>query len=499
MKKILLFFAICLLGISNDFYGQATCDDTDITITSGVNGGTETQHAQNTLVTQSGSSIVIEGNANVEYKAGTSITLNPGFKVEVGSQFKALIEDCTPSQDTNLFITEWDFTSGTITIPANSSGGYNFDIDWGNNGTWDVIGATGVETYTSTPMSTIQVAIRGDLPRINFKNGTVANAEKIIDIVQWGTIVWSNMTTAFYGCKNLDMSATDTPDLSNVSSLREMFYNCSVFNGASISDWKVDNVTDLSGMFSGTDEFNQSLNGWIVDNVTDMSGMFSKAKKFDQPLDTWITTNVTDMSHMFVNAIVFNRPLNTWDVKNVQNMFCMFQATNFNQSLDSWDVRKVTNMLLMFSLTQLSQLNYETTLNAWAALDNLTPGLSSGVSLGADGQEYCDSSGRDILTNSSGPNWTITGDVDLCARPLSTEDVVKEEFNLYPNPVGEKIFLTSLSSLKNNYRIQITDVAGRVVLRKENQTEIDVSNLKSGVYFLQIIGENKVTKKFLKL
>ena len=38
------------------------CDDTDITITMGVSGGTEIQHAQNTLQTQSGTLIILKAS-----------------------------------------------------------------------------------------------------------------------------------------------------------------------------------------------------------------------------------------------------------------------------------------------------------------------------------------------------------------------------------------------------------------------------------------------------
>ena len=42
-----------------------------------------------------------------------------------------------------------------------------------------------------------------------------------------------------------------------------------------ISNWNVQNITDMSSMFSFCFDFNQPLNNWDVSNVTNMSYMFS--------------------------------------------------------------------------------------------------------------------------------------------------------------------------------------------------------------------------------
>lgn len=434
MKKYFLILVMCLLGMNYHSYGQATCDDTNITITGGVNGGTETQHAQNTLQTQSGTSIIIEGNADVTYKAGSNITLNSGFKVEAGSTFKALIETCSATTG-EPFVTEWITSSNdeSITIPTFPGITYNYEVDWSYDGTVfnaESTGITGDVSKTYDSIGTHTVAIRGEFPRIYFWKLVPARSSsssylKIRSVEQWGDIEWSSMERAFVFCLNLDITATDEPDLEFVTSMREMFRSCTSMNGSSLSDWDVSEVTDMNSMFR--------------------------------------------------------------------------DAEDFNQSLGSWDVRNVTDMTFMLDGSGLSQSNYEATLNGWASLDSLTPSLTEDIELGADGLEFCDDTGRNVLTNSSGSNWTITGDTDLCSRYLSTGDVAIEEFKMYPNPVENKIILTGLSNMQENYRIQISDLAGRVIFRKENQTEIDVSSLKSGVYFLQILGEEKIVKKFIKL
>ncbi|SRX72317.1 T9SS type A sorting domain-containing protein [Aequorivita antarctica] len=87
--------------------------------------------------------------------------------------------------------------------------------------------------------------------------------------------------------------------------------------------------------------------------------------------------------------------------------------------------------------------------------------------------------------------------------PLSTSDFQKNKFHLYPNPATSELFLSS-KNITGNLTIKIFNVAGKLLsnqtLELENQTAIDVSNLTSGMYFLNIEDESgkMVVKKFIK-
>ena len=92
---------------------------------------------------------------------------------------------------------------------------------------------------------------------------------KITDIKQWGNIVWSSFEGAFRGCENLEVTANDIPNLSNVTSTRLMFFECFLFN-TNISAWDVSNIVNMDSMLRET-AFNQNIGGWNVSNVTNMS------------------------------------------------------------------------------------------------------------------------------------------------------------------------------------------------------------------------------------
>ena len=55
-----------------------------------------------------------------------------------------------------------------------------------------------------------------------------------------------------------------------------MFSGCKNFN-SDLSKWKVDSVTDVSGMFEGCKNFNQNLSNWKIDlHSTNTNWMFSE-------------------------------------------------------------------------------------------------------------------------------------------------------------------------------------------------------------------------------
>ena len=80
-------------------------------------------------------------------------------------------------------------------------------------------------------------------------------------------------------------------------------------------------------------------------------------------------------------------------------------------------------------------------------------------------------------------------------------DEASSGFNIYPNPVHDKLYIETEAEVKE---VVVYDVYGRVQNLRISETQklrnsIDVSDLNSGVYFIQIkTEEGNITKRFVK-
>lgn len=266
-----------------------------------------------------------------------------------------LLFTTTLSFSQNEFITTWEVTSSdlSITIDTNSSYSYDYTVDFGDgvintNVTGDI-----THTYSSAGIYTVKIS--GTFPSL-FQccttNNTIINSQKLRSLEQWGNIQWLSMKRMFYYCSNMVVNATDSPDLSQ--------------------------VTDMSEMFTYNFYINQNINNWDVSNVTNMNSMFKSCYYFNQPLDNWDVSNVTDMNEMFRNCNNFNQDISDWV---------------FNTGL--------SNLNNFLSGTNLSIVNYDKLL---LTLSN--SGISNLI-MGVDGLEFCDLESRSYLFSQG---WSIFGD-----------------------------------------------------------------------------------------
>ncbi len=237
-------------------------------------------------------------------------------------------------------------SSTQFTVPT-SGGSYNYNVDCDDDGTWDSTGVTGSYTCSYSSAGTYSVVIDGTFPAVYF--AYTGEGPKLLEIQQWGNNHWLSMDEAFFNASNMQITASDIPDLSSVTSLYRTFMNTASMN-ADISSWDVSTITSMYQTFYGASSFNQPLNNWDVSHVTDMSGMFTLATAFNQSLSSWNTSNVTRMPYMFQQVSAFDQDISSWDVSSVIDTSGMFlMASSFNGDISGWDVSSVTNMESMFN------------------------------------------------------------------------------------------------------------------------------------------------------
>lgn len=216
-------------------------------------------------------------------------------------------------------------------------------IDWGD-GTSEQFAGTGAEvlkthTYISTALFTIKVYCRR-WTRVRFDTstaGTTNNGRRLANVLQWGDAIIGSMASMFsYSNQSLIFSATDTPNLSQCTTIQGIFQSHTLFNQP-LASWNVSAVTNMQSAFNGAAQFNQPLNGWNTSSVTTMRSMFSGATNFNSRIDGFNLVNVLSTQNMFTNATNFNQIISSWNVSSVTTMTSMFSnAAAFNQDLSSW-------------------------------------------------------------------------------------------------------------------------------------------------------------------
>ncbi|PZT47988.1 hypothetical protein B6S12_06260 [Helicobacter valdiviensis] len=193
----------------------------------------------------------------------------------------------------------------------------------------------------------------------------------------------------FASWDNERFSGIESWNVSNVTKMFHMFYECKNFN-RDISNWDVSNVTDMRGMFRYCENFRQDLSKWNVSAKallnceeifyqcpTNMLEVWNKkqrdsisqsannakylpksnaelkalCKQENIKLSDIDTSLITDMSRLFTGEVKRKdfSGIESWDTSNVVDMSSMFGCSPyFNHNIESWNVSKVKNMEGMF-------------------------------------------------------------------------------------------------------------------------------------------------------
>ena len=118
--------------------------------------------------------------------------------------------------------------------------------------------------------------------------------------------------------------------------------------------------------------------------------------------------------------------------------------------------------------------------------------------------DYRHSDGRfTVATYGRGVFQTTINSID---DVLSTNDLIRTELNIYPNPASEKINVEFSSINSEKVKYTIYNEVGRVVKSNTENINvglknlvINVGSLKSGLYFVSLeLKDGIVTKQFIK-
>jgi hypothetical protein len=99
--------------------------------------------------------------------------------------------------------------------------------------------------------------------------------------------------------------------------------------------------------------------------------------------------------------------------------------------------------------------------------------------------------GFNYTTMPNFPNFRLGKAAQPCITAV--EEAEKDNIKIYPNPATSKINILYNPEKLQRSTLIISDIQGKAILQKAlNDDKIDVSDFPNGIYFLQILNENKV-------
>jgi len=315
-----------------------------------------------------------------------------------------------------LILAGWTIVDGGAYIPFNSvemtinvSGGdtfsikpqsspNNFKVDWGdgngfvgdpNNGGANYTGSGFTATspaYSSGGNKTVKICEDSSqyihsLSQ-NYNGGAQGDKQKIVNINHWGSNTWKTFYRTFFGCNNLVLNTTTTPNLANGPSMAGMFQTSQGgFTNSNIGNWNMSSITNVSGMFQQTTSFNVDISGWDVGNVSNFAALVKNNSVFNQDISNWDTSSATNMAEMLKGCSSLNVDLNTkdtgsrlaWDVSNVTSFFgCLNGTTSMTYDIDKWQITTDASKSVTFSQMFMGNIN-------WMTLEPKTVTVGSGA------------------------------------------------------------------------------------------------------------------------
>ena len=383
----------------------------------------------------------------------------------------------------------------TVTITG-AFPGIHFGKIYSRNNPYNNTGIVSIEQWGSNQWKTMDTAFYGqtnlvintnDIPDLSICNSLSQMFRFCNNINNGSHNKWNEWNTAtiismyaLFSYSNFNQ-AIGNWNVSNVYSMHSMFLG-TPFN-QTIGNWDVSNVIIMESMFSSTKYFNQDISNWNVGKVSNMYSMFSFSE-FNQNINNWNVSNVRYMERMFYGS-TFNNPLNNWDVSKVKKMSSMFKnATAFDQDISSWNLENIEDCSEMFNGVTLSNTNYEALLIGWNNQD-----LNQNIVFDGGNSKYSSDEAEAARQNMiDNDHWTITdgGKSD----PLNTNTFDIARITIYKSD-NSTLHINGVSNGKlNMYSITGQSILKNVEINNSKET-IQIPKITSGIYLLKINSKGK--------
>jgi len=311
--------------------------------------------------------------------AGETVNKGKGYEPEPGEEPEPVLATLKGYGTGGSSSNGW-FDSTAAGISRNQITALEFvkSVPTGYTATWNAGTGTGAEAVNAYLTGTTVYIVLPD------------GADKIL-LPEDSRMLFSGLTE----CTSI--TGTEYLDISNVTQMTQMFYNCSKLTVLDLSSFNTSKVTAMNFMFYGCSNLTSLIiSGFDTSKVTNMGAMFCKCSSLaNLDVSGFDTSSVVTMSQMFKECATLTAlDLPGFDTSKVTSMQYMFYGCSSLTSLDvsGFDTSKVTNLKEMFydcsSLTTIYAGSGFTTSNVTASAGMFT---GSTALVGGNGTPYSSS------------------------------------------------------------------------------------------------------------
>ena len=224
-----------------------------------------------------------------------------------------------------------------------------------------------------------------------------------IDTSNFDTSNVTDMRNMFYNCKNLTSLDVSNFDTSKVTNMYYMFYSCESLTSLDVSNFDTSNVTSMSNMFYGCESLTSlDVSNFDTSNVTTMDGMFIRCESLTTlDVSNFDTSKVTAINSMFSNCYkLISLDCSNWDISKVTGTYNLGGAFNYCNKLVDFKAPK--NISAPMDVSGSPLLSHDSLMSI---INNLiTTTSTKTLTLGTDNLAKLTEEEKAIAT---GKGWTL--------------------------------------------------------------------------------------------
>jgi hypothetical protein len=344
----------------------------------------------------------------------------------------------------------------------------------------------------------------------------LGNCSKLISLYLQRNYLSGNIPESLYNLLNLEvfslyfneLTGGISPNVGRLSKLEVFYVDGNQLTGNFPAE--LGSITGIKKIFVDNNQLSGSIPS-SIGNLVNLEKLYINTNQFSGDFPP--IPNLTKLTHLGLNN---NKLVNLPDLSMHKNRLVEASVQNNKFTFEDLEVN-----------TQIASLYYEpqdTSINI--SISDLGNELMFTTSIGGIHNIYTWYKNREeqqgqntaaftiskssitdgdeisvVVSNTKATALTFRKDTIIGRLPASlNKNLAKPKFKLYPNPANNELHVSVENEFENApYIVQILDLSGRPIIVHSNAKDINISNLSSGTYILQIQTQNYLLNtKFVK-